>query len=710
MKLKILNNGVFMRRLKTKERISIVEAVDILSSLSEVDSKISFLQEEDKDALHPSRWLNEDQIQENEELVKEAFEAVRYYFEQIYTKHQGHFDDPQVQKGIEAVIFILQEAKEKIIQFTGLFKRGFSVRDLFELKEYREMMEHLERQILPNIPGIEKKMRQRKKEEVFEENLAEGEVDAFEDLEEIKNDFRYELFYIKKENGKPFYDQECMRRLQLLYDFEKGEESHNPMLSNLKLLEAKDFQKRAIAILVGTDSLVRDFYKVAFKEKNNSWAASLSKALMSLMLAATPQTLVNQETLPKTACGYFSDFRGYLREAVNSVEYKKYLLKEHPTPVEKRFSLLTHKLCSSYFLSISVQKEVTAFLKELAGLKKKHQTTSEILHLEDKALREALHKTPNGPIKKIISAFLKGDFEDGWDPLAQNNAPSQLFQFALQEKEVLVINMPAPLRQRTLEEARVVEEFFTFLEKCLVKEEKKVLLIDLQDSTSLEEHARVVALQGLLENKEHNLAILRLAKHTDFYYQKNEYQNEEMASVFIHHLEEQLLIGGACGFAYPKHFERGSLKEFIKKSSSFIHEVFFLKRKTLTSRERQDFIEIFYSFFLLKTAEIEKPDYIIFTSKDGLDTSIASGAEFFFSIKSLFSDHVLKQKDQDFLLWLLYAPVLMLRERAIHKADAERVMHFIETLEAAIGENSILLEKYLKALYPKNLIKDVNIF
>lgn len=691
-----------MRRVKTKERISIVEAVDILSSLSEVDSRISFLPEAEKEALHPSRWLNEDQIQENEELVKEAFEAVRYYFEQIYTKHQGHFEDLQVQKGIEAVVFILQEAKEKILQFTGLFKRGFSVRDLFELKEYREMMEHLERQILPNLPGIEKKMKERKKEEIFEED----QVDSFEDLDDIKSDLRYELFYIKKENGKPFYDQECMRRLQLLYDFERGEESHNPMLSNLRLLEAKDFQKRAVAILAGTDSLVRDFYKVAFKEKNNSWTSSLSKALMSLMLAATPQTLVNQD---KTACGYFSDFRGYLRDAVNSIEYKKCLSKEHPTPVEKRFSLLTHKLCSSYFLSISVQKEITSFLKDLAGLKKKHESTSEILHLEDNALREVLHKTPNGPVKKIISAFLRGDFEDGWDPLSQNNAPSQIFQFALEGKEMSVINMPAPLRQRTLETAKVVEEFYAFLEKCLVKEEKKILLIDLQDGTSLEEHARVVALQGLLEDKEHNLSILRLAKHTDFYFQKNEYQNEEEADTFIHHLEEQILIGGASGFAYPKHCERGPLKEFIQKSSSFIHEAFFSKKKALSSRERQDFIEIFYSFFLLKVAEIEKPDYIIFTSKDGLDTSISSGAELFFSIKSLFSDHLLNQKDQDFLLWLLYAPVLMLRERAIHKVDAERVMHFMETLESGILKNSTLIEKYLKDLYPKNLIKDVEI-
>lgn len=698
-----------MRKLKTKDRISIIEAIDILSSLSEVDKKISFSLEleEDKEALHPARWLDEDRISENEELVKEAFDAVGHYFDQMYTKYQGHFADLQVKKGIEAVVFILQEAKEKIIEFTGLFKRGFSVKDLFELKEYREMMEHLERQIIPGLPGIEKKMRKRKGEEVFEEEGVEEE--AFEDLDEIKNDLRYELFYLKKENGKPFYDQECMRRLQLLYDFEKGEALHDPMLSNLRLLEAKDFQKRAVAILVGTDSLVRDFYKLAFKEKNNTWASSLSKALMSLMLAATPQTIVTEKTPAKTACGYFSDFRGYLREAIYSIEHKRFLAKEHPSALEVKFSLLTHKLCSSYFLSLSVQKEITSFLKTLGGLQTKKGSTSEILLSEDTALREILHKTPNGPIRKIISAFIRGDFEDGWDPLAQDNAPSQIFHFTLQEKEVSVINMPAPIRQRSLREAKIVEEFIAFIEECLVKKEKKILLIDLQDSTSLEEHARTIALQGLLENKEHNLSILRLAKQTDFYFQRGEYQKEETASIFMRHLEDQILIGGACGFAYPKGLERGALKEFMQKTSVFIHEVFFSQKKILSSRERQDFIEIFYSFLLLKTVEIEKPDYIIFTSKDGLDASVSTGAEFFFSIKSLFFDHVLKQKDRDFLLWLLYAPVLMLRERAIHKVEAERVMHFMQTLEEGILKNGSLLKKHLKQLYPNDLIGDVGI-
>ncbi|MBS0628435.1 MAG: hypothetical protein JSS09_09530, partial [Verrucomicrobia bacterium] len=417
----------------------------------------------------------------------------------------------------------------------------------------------------------------------------------------------------------------------------------------------------------------------------------------------------NEETPSKTACGYFSDFRGYLREAICSVEHKRFLAKEKPSALEVKFSLLTQKLCSSYFLSVSLQKEITSFLKTIADLQNKEKSISEILELEDKALREVLHKTPNGPIRKIISAFIRGDFEDGWDPLAQDNAPSKLFHFALLGKEVSVINMPAPIRQRSLEEAKIVEEFIAFLEECLVKKEQKILVIDLQDSTSLEEHARTAALQGLLENKEHNLSILRLAKQTDFYFQRNEYEKEGVASIFMHHLEEQILIGGACGFAYPKGFERESLKEFTQNASVFIHEVFFSKKKILSPRERQDFIEIFYSFLLLKTAELEKPDYIIFASKDGLDASVSTGAEFFFSIKSLFFDHVFKQKDRDFLLWLLYAPVLMLRERAIHKAEAERVMHFIQTLEDGILKNDSLLKKHLKQLYPKGLIGDIGI-
>jgi|GEM_PF-5373174 len=698
-----------MSRLKTKERISIIEAVDILSSISEMQSKVIVSDElsSEKDALHPERWGDFERVSENEELLKDVFDAVLYYFEQMESKHSLNLSDPSVQKGVEAILAILKESTEKLVKFTPLFNRGGVVPSLSELKEYKELIAFLDENVIPRL----KKAKNKRvlKEESESEETEKEDIECKEDLEEIKNDFRYEFFYLKKENGSPFYDEECIRRLHLLYDFEKMGEESDEIVSNLKICEGKDFQKRAIAILVGADSLVRDFYKVAFQEKNNNWASSISKALMSLMLAATPHNLPSGTKIPKTASEYFSDFRGYLREAVDSFEYKRYSSASEGTSLEHKFALLTNKLCASYFLSACMEKEIVPFLKKLMGIGKKKLAASELLAKEDEGLREALHTMQGGPVKKIISAFLSGDFEEGWDPLAQQKTPCKIFNFKMNGDKVDVLHMPAPFKQTHLNKAIPAEEFIAFLEGYVREEKKSILFVDLQDSTSAEERARTTALDAFLESFDDTVSILRLPKKTDFYLQKNGYENGSNPKLFIKHLMQFVEIGGAEGFAFPKVWKKGELKSFTGECCSFVHECFFSSKKDLTVIERRDFLEIFYACLLLKTAELESPGYIAFVSKDGLDSAVSVGVEFFFVLKSLFFDHIIEEKDGDFLFWLLYAPVLTLRERAIHKSEAERVIRFMERIERAISKNGPALKKGLGALYKRGLITDVEI-
>lgn len=694
------------RALKTKERLSVVEAMDVLSSLSELDAKFTFTEGHfDKKDFHPSRWIEEDRIEENEEIVQEAFESIRYYLDQMHKKHLGQFSDPQIQKGIEAILTIVQEAKEKLIQFTGLFSRGITAKNLSSVKEYKELMDCIESKILPHLP---KKKRLNHEEE---ELLFEEEEDSLlkEELEEIKQDEQYDLFYIRKENGHPFYDQDCLRKLQLLYDFEKMGEGNNHILNDLRILEAKDFQKRAVAILAGVDSLAKEFYKVVQKGKSSVWGAALSKALMSLMLAATPHSIPNHTPISRTSVDYFSDFHGYLREALDSSEYQMCLQGDKILGGEKKLALLTHKLCSFYFLSLSLEKEMSCFLKEIIDYKQMKAPISEILEHEDKALREKLHKTPNGPINKIVGAFLRGDFEDGWDPLAQGYVPTKVFSCKAAKKPIEVLHMAAPVIQRKVQDAKIVKEFYTFIDHCVHVDKKKMLIIDLQDITSFTEHARASALQGMLESKGSSISILRLAKQTDFYFQKNEYQDLHKAHDFIQLFTEQLLVGGACGFSFPKSFGQKETIEFIHKGCEFIHEVFFLKRKELSVLERRDFIEIFYALVTLKTIELEHPDYVTFMSKDGLDSAVCFGSEIFFAMKMFFCKHNLEEKDQDFIFWWLYAPVLMLRQRITHKREAERVIHFMHRVEEGMKRLARGWEERFKILFSKDFIEDVKI-
>jgi hypothetical protein len=102
------------------------------------------------------------------------------------------------------------------------------------------------------------------------------------------------------------------------------------------------------------------------------------------------------------------------------------------------------------------------------------------------------------------------------------------------------------------------------------------------------------------------------------------------------------------------------------------------------------------------------PDLVIFVSKDGLDAAVSSLANLFFCIKKQVSKKDLSAQDRDFILWILYGPVLMIRERALHKQEALRTEHFLQTFEQGCEKNSANWQKMSKEM--KEFILDVDVF
>jgi hypothetical protein len=665
-----------MHKVKLKERLSVVEAMDALASLAEITCRSS--ESLEKSATHSQTWTDCEQITHNEDLLLSVFDSLHHYLEHIHAEDVTQIQSPQIRAGVEAISCILQEAIEKLKRFTSLFKNGLPL-ECQRLQEYLRSIAASHK--LPSI--------NRHHEEVEEVSSEE----SFKDLEECKEDLQYELFYLKNEDRKPFYTSQCIKRLKMLYDSELLEKSDSA-LSKASFLLCKDFQKKAIAILVGVHSVAREFYKSASLDRDNSWALALNKSLMALMLASNPEHLMSKENTVKTSSEYFADFKQYLRDAVTSSEYKQARLGKIDGQ-DKKLLLLTYKLCSCYFLSVSLQKEVTTLLKTMITKNEEKGAVFEEVALEDGALRQALRSSPNGPIKKIVEAFLQGDIERGWDPLMATNGTERVFSLKTEEKEIPVLRMAAPLFQTSIRKAEVVKEFEAWINPCLKDKKTNVLLIDLQDSTSRLEYARAEALKELFEeNLDKKLfTLLRLAKKTDFYLQRDLYQEEGDAESFMNLLQMQIQEGELCGFWIPSAYMNQAIS-IASSLCSMIHEVFFRKKGELSCRQRQDFIEIFYSFFILQFIEWINPDCVIFLSKDGLDTAVSSIASFFFSLKNLLVAEKLSFLDRDFLLWVLYGPTLLIRERALHKQEALRTIHFLESFE--LGDKKRLLSWYKK--------------
>jgi hypothetical protein len=95
-----------------------------------------------------------------------------------------------------------------------------------------------------------------------------------------------------------------------------------------------------------------------------------------------------------------------------------------------------------------------------------------------------------------VEAFLRGEIGRGWDPLSHKNIPIHIFSIMGQQKEIAFLRMPAPLTQKSVHTAEIALEFEQFLKGCILGDKhQRFLLVNLQDRTSWEEHARSEALE-----------------------------------------------------------------------------------------------------------------------------------------------------------------------------------------------------------------------
>lgn len=708
-----------MKQLKVKESMSVIEAVDFLSSLSEIDVTLSpkFLEEEEKDTLHPHRWLDQNLISKNEELVSHAFRSILHYLQEMHEKHPGQLQDPHIVKGLHSILSILDEAVEKIEKYTDLFKE--SAESLIEIEDYRKLQEYIAAFIQPFFADIEDDTTELG---VHEEELVGIAKKGIRDIEDIKEDKLYDLFYIKKEDRKPFYDYDMVRRLKLLYDFDQIAQMNEEESSFLRIrqLQDKDFSQKASSILQSSPQLLGSFYKEAMKMKGVPLVASMNKSLMALMLAANSRSwhegTLEDGHLFKSSAEYFGDFHFYLREALHSIEYKKMLsgkLESSPALFQHCFSLI-HKLCAAYFLTVSLQKEMVSFIRRMIHMgskmtKIKEPTEQDSLWneliWEDDSIRQVLQKQPSGPIRRTVESFLRGDIGKGWDPLSHKNTPTHLFSLIGKEKEVAFLRMPAPLMQKSIQMAEVPSEFEAFLKGGLSSENhQKFLLVNLQDRTSWEEHSRSEALENFSQKEEISkvLSLIGLPKKTDFYFQREDYAHINEASSFMQMLFEQFEGREQCGFYWPELHKEES-NHFAKESISMIHAIFFDQKKDLTVSERQNFIEIFYFFLIVKALELYNPTYMALSCKDSIDTGSAASGCFFSCMRMMISDHAWKEEEKDLLLWILYAPALFFRERAIQKADLSRLVGALTSFQKGIlNHKTAFLKEYHKLFKGEN--------
>lgn len=697
--------------------LSIIEAVETLSSIAdlEIDKEVGITQQHDlviqdkKFNYKTVNWLHKQDAEKTVEDVKETFRVILNYLRNFYKKEYSYVTDQKAIEGIKTIMVLVGEAAKKLDRYTSLFKET-KQHSIMQLKEYKKLQEfyltHIDRIVDEGvlgkwILGLTKRAMSKKKDITLVGKLPPETRHVFVDLEAVKKDTEYELFFIRKEDGSRFFNPRLIRNIKLVCDFENifGPLADNDPLIDLHVWQDRSMQSAARSILRSLGSLTNRFYRDSARFREREIVVALNNALMALMLCSNPRNLT--KNLPmKSSYDYFLDFLRYLHEALQSPDYHKSIT--YPQKVSKLGRTLlhmVHALSKGYYVSMlrfhDFNSMVSSLIQEanssrseehLNAAQAKHEIWSRLAG-DYAAMVKLMKRHPNGPLDKVLNVLEEGSYQ-AFDPEAQLNLPSQLYAIGAGDHRIMNLHIPAPTHQEYINKVKVIELFKAFL-RSISKDHfhKKHLLINLQDRTSWREHSRCHSLENLTNHDEfnENIAVVTLAKDTEFYHQMPPYHQNNHAEVFLKSFKEHL-GDESSGYFFTPQIKKAISGGFIDGVFAAIHRIFFSNKNILLRDHRLDFIEIFDLFLTLKLLDIVKPDSFSLTCKDGVDIGASSSALIFAFMKML-NQGEFSQADWQQLNTLIYTPALIVRERMMLPDRFNRMLNALKTIEYVYQEH-----------------------
>lgn len=697
------------RTHETQVNTKIVEAVETLSHIADMDvdkhvgitRKHQFILNDEKISYNTVHWLTYEEAEKTVEIVKDTFKTILHYLKGFYKKEYGYVSDPKAIEGIKAIMVLVGEAAKKLDQCTSLKDKSTSVTELKEYKQLQEFyLNRIARKIDESILGkwiLGLTQVKQEKKNLAKKNAKLLTKHVFVDLESVKKDLEYELFFLKKEDGSKFYSPRLIRNIKLLCDFGDyfGHQKVEDPLVEVEVWLDRFVQNASRNILGFAYDVTNEFYHEVKKFKERELCEYLNKALIALVLSSHPRNLLENRPL-KSCRDYFSDFQYFLRKALFSSDYHK-LLAYPPGENNKLGRLLlkaTEQLCFALYEVGKVESETISLIhhaiQEAVSLKNEKESKNKtignslsgILGFEYSAMNRFIKKHPYGALTKILNSMQQGLY-GSYDPLLQKILPLPLFQLDKGDEKIQNIAMAGPLSQEYIHMAYPVDEFKAYLH--LLKKQnphKNFLLFNFQDRLSWKEEARSRALENL-QNQEDSFKIVTMPRNSDFYLQQNDFKDLNQFHAFQKAFKEQI-EDPEGGFYFPQDIAE-ILMPKVDLLLNFIHTNFFSHKNVLSREQRLNFIEIFYLFSSLIILDQVKPARYAVCCKDGVDGASLFNALCFCFIK-LLNQEILNEKDKEYADWMIYFPALFHRERLPLPDRFSRMLGALGKLEQSIKE------------------------
>lgn len=709
------------RKHEEQGHLSILDAVETLSSIVDIEfeREVEVANKEEikeQDALvtvHTMHWLESEDRQHTVKHIKETFHVVHDYLRDFYEHEYSYVSKPKVMEGVKTIMVLVGEAAQKLDRFTTLFKetKEKSVRNLREYKDLQEFyLTRIARKIDEGILGkwilelTKGTMERRRAQTELKAKPLMSVKHVFIDMESVKNDTEYELFFLRKEDGSRFFNPRLIRNIKLTADFGqkiRAKKVQDP-IEHVNVWHDHMIHVAARNILHSQGNLLDRFFHEAKRSWRRELASELYKAVVALMMCGCQKNLLSNAPT-KSCTEYFIDFQHFLRKVFKTREYQRFLVYP-PKKSSKMAHILmdlTHGLSRALFTRVKGYQQLVPVFEQVHEQASKMQSSEHKKAAKDSktiwsklagdyaALTKLMKSHPNGPLVKVLDILEKGTYHV-FDPIGQLNLPSQMYSLFIGEQRIANLHIPTPTKQGFIHQADIVDEFKGFLRSYNRGQfKRKHLLFNYQDRTSWKEHIRSVGIEQIANQRlfSKNLTVVSLPKDTDFYLQIAPYQEDHHADLFIEHFKENLSDEN-CGFVFPVQLEKKLFPKFIDKLINGIHQVFFSGRNVMSVKARLDFIEIFYLLLQLKILEIEQPATFSMTCKDGIDIGGTASAKLFAFLKVINNK---KMTDHDYVEFCssLFMPGILSRERIIHSERFGRMITALKRVEATKHEMGV---------------------
>lgn len=696
-----------MTRTKHDSGMTILEAVETLASIAELDPvkereiRNDLLIEGQKIGDRRVDWLaTGSDGKETLDLVKTTFDTVLSYLKEKWRDVSPELMDPTQLEGIKTIMLLVGEAAKRLNHFNNLFSTyGGSP---FNMEEYRQLQDFYMKKIDPKVSeetlgkwilGIGRLPFPKLIPEV-EKVVQVNPQHLFVDMDAVRQDSEYELFFIRKEGGDRFFNPRLIRSMKLVSEFGF---KPSDLIEPIPYIEVNEWLDAAAHS--GAKSLLKRlgvtldfFYMDRSKFKERELVKTMSHMFLSLMLASHSRYLfVNRG--PKCCLDFFLDFLSFYREAIRSYDYQK--LISYPPSEQNRLGKILIKLMQT--VGKHLYTEFTGVM-ESKGLVRKlisrgYQlddnldeskltgSVAEDLWMDHTAFSTALKTYCNSALAKVLDDLENSPFA-GFDPWMQKNLPNRLGTIELGQKRYGMIRMPTPTYQESISKPKLIGEFTTFVES--LDEGEKLLLFNFQNRTSWKEHARSALLEGMDENEvfHHHSEVITFGVDTDFYEQSAPYNRENGAEAFKESLREQL-SSKMGGYYFAEDVEDKLFPLFVDEVIEEVHALFFEGKNILTQRERRSFIDLVHLFIQWKLIDVIDPSEVAFCCKDGVDRSPFEYALMWYC-HIAFNGRPFGQREREQLNALLLAPPLMIRERDLQSEHLDRLLQTIKIIEEAV--------------------------